>query len=189
MGEVEVLLQQLGLGEYEARAYVSLVGRDPLNGYELAKVSGLPRSNVYGILQKLEDRGAVVRMDTASGARYTAVAPAELTRRLGTRFQETLRAAEAALQDMAHPAPEQHVWTVQGYEVLLDHARSVADAARQELLVTVPPGESIRSTTPTTSLSSRTRSICFLANPSSASMIAPLTLIMAIFFGAYRASE
>jgi len=57
MADITALLQQLGFSEYEARAYLALLQRNPLNGYELAKVSGLPRANVYAVLQKLEDRG------------------------------------------------------------------------------------------------------------------------------------
>ena len=54
MADITALLQQLGFSEYEARAYLALLQRNPLNGYELAKVSGLPRANVYAVLQKLE---------------------------------------------------------------------------------------------------------------------------------------
>ena len=74
MADITALLQQLGFSEYEARAYLALLQRNPLNGYELAKVSGLPRANVYAVLQKLEERGAVVRLDMPSGARYAPVA-------------------------------------------------------------------------------------------------------------------
>jgi sugar-specific transcriptional regulator TrmB len=79
MADLTALLQQLGFSEYEARAYLALLQRNPLNGYELAKLSGLPRANVYAALQKLEERGAVVRLDIPSRARYAPVAPTELT--------------------------------------------------------------------------------------------------------------
>lgn len=68
--DAATLLQQLGFGDYEARAYVALLQRSPLNGYELAKSSGIPRANIYAVLQKLEERNAVVRLDTPTGSRY-----------------------------------------------------------------------------------------------------------------------
>src|SRR5215208_8334913 len=89
MTDIIVLLQELGFSEYEARAYLALLQRNPLNGYELAKVSGLPRANIYAVLQKLEERGAAVRLDLPNGTRYAPIAPAELTRRLAARFQDT----------------------------------------------------------------------------------------------------
>ena len=98
MADIAGLLQQLGFSEYEARAYLALLQRNPLNGYELAKASGLPRANVYAVLQKLEERGAVIRLDMPSGARYAPVAPAELTGRIASRFQDVLRATEQALE-------------------------------------------------------------------------------------------
>ena len=53
------VLTNLGFSDYEARAYVALLQRNPANGYELAKRSEVPRGNVYAVLQKLEDRGRV----------------------------------------------------------------------------------------------------------------------------------
>jgi hypothetical protein len=57
MTDAAALLLQLGFSEYEARAYLALVQRNPLNGYELAKVPGVPRANIYAVLQKLKERG------------------------------------------------------------------------------------------------------------------------------------
>jgi HTH-type transcriptional regulator, sugar sensing transcriptional regulator len=59
MVEATTLLQELGFGDYEARAYVTLLQRSPVSGYELAKTSGIPRANVYAVLQKLEERTTV----------------------------------------------------------------------------------------------------------------------------------
>ena len=87
MADTVALMQQLGFGGYEARAYIALLQRSPLNGYELAKASGVPRSNIYPVLQKLEARGAVVRLEMPGGARYTPVPPQELLAQLGDQFQ------------------------------------------------------------------------------------------------------
>src|SRR5689334_14492711 len=137
MADITALLQQLGFSEYEARAYLALLQRNPLNGYELAKVSGLPRANVYALLQKLEERGAVVRLDMPSGARYAPVAPAELTQRIGSRFQNVLSATQQALEELAMPAAAEYVWNIQGYTAVLDHAHALIDATQGRLLVAI----------------------------------------------------
>src|ERR1051325_3325949 len=103
MADLTALLLQLGFSDYEARAYLALLQRNPLNGYELAKVSGLPRANIYAVLQKLEERGAAVRLDVPNGTRYAPIAPNELTKRVATRFQDTLSAVQQALEDLATP--------------------------------------------------------------------------------------
>jgi predicted transcriptional regulator len=137
MAEPSALLQQLGFSEYEARAYLALLQRNPLNGYELAKVSGLPRANIYAVLQKLEERAAVVRVDTPQGSRYAPVAPTELTQRIASRFQDVLGATQHALEDLATPVNTQHVWSIQGHTALLDHARALIDATDDHLLVAI----------------------------------------------------
>ena len=137
MADVIALLLQLGFGEYEARAYLALLQRNPLNGYELAKVSGLPRANVYAVLQKLEERGAVVRIETPDGSRYAPVAPTELTQQIASRFQNVLGAAQQALEDLATPADPEYVWNIRGYAPLLDHAQALLDATQKRLLVAI----------------------------------------------------
>jgi HTH-type transcriptional regulator, sugar sensing transcriptional regulator len=141
MADAVTLLQALGFGDYEARAYVALLQRSPLNGYELAKASRVPRANIYAVLQKLEERGAVVRLDAPAGARYAPVPPMEITRRLGSRFQDGLSAAQQALEGLATPAEHVYVWNAQGYAVLLEHARALLDATQERLLVAIWPQE------------------------------------------------
>jgi DNA-binding MarR family transcriptional regulator len=134
-------LQQLGFSQYEAQAYITLLQRSPLNGYELAKISGIPRPNIYSVLQKLEERGAVVRMDSPEGTRYSPVASEELIQRLRSHFQDSLEAARRSLEAVKTAPEEEHVWNARGYPALLEHARSFVEAASRELLVAVWPAE------------------------------------------------
>jgi predicted transcriptional regulator len=141
MTEATALLQELGFGDYEARAYVALLQHNPVNGYELAKASGIPRANVYAVLQKLEERGAVVRSATPAGVRYAPVPPSELIRRLGQHVQDLLQTAQEALDDLSSPPDQADIWNVRGYTALLEHTRSLIDATRERLLVAIWPEE------------------------------------------------
>ncbi len=40
---------------------MSLLEKHPLNGYGLSKVSGIPRSRIYDVLQNLEDKQIVFK--------------------------------------------------------------------------------------------------------------------------------
>lgn len=137
MADTVALLQQLGFGGYEARAYIALLQRSPLNGYELAKASGVPRSNIYTVLQKLEERGAVVRLEMPGGARYAPVPPQELMAQLGNRFQQTLGAAQRSLEALPTPAEHAHVWNLRGHTALLENAHTLLDAVQERLLVAI----------------------------------------------------
>jgi HTH-type transcriptional regulator, sugar sensing transcriptional regulator len=141
MVDAIALLEPLGFSEYEGRAYVALCERSPLNGYELAKVSGLPRANVYGVLQKLEERGAVVRIETPAGVQYAPVPPADLARQLERRFAGALQAAEEALAALAAPPPPSPVWNVAGAGPLLDRARGLLAGTQREALIACGPLE------------------------------------------------
>lgn len=135
MNNVIKQLQQLGFSEYETKTYTSLLQQHPLNGYALAKMSGVPRANIYGVLQKLEERGAVVAVNTSEGVVYSPIAPDDLIRRLGSHLGEVLAAAQRGLEALATPVKQTYVQNVQGGEQLLEHARELINAAHGRLLI------------------------------------------------------
>jgi DNA-binding MarR family transcriptional regulator len=133
-------LQQLGFSEYEARAYEALVGAGELNGYGLAKKSGIPRANIYAVAEKLLVRGALLRVEHEGGQRYVAVAPEQLLRKLATDHKQALDAAQQTLtQDPARhePAP---VFNLRGNE-LLAKAADIIDDCHDSLLVAIQPAD------------------------------------------------
>jgi hypothetical protein len=141
MKEAEEQLQALGFGQYEAQAYVALLARNPLSGYELAKVSGIPRANIYTVLQKLEERGAVLRLETEPGTRYAPVVPDELIHRLRNRLQSSLLSAQQSLCMLQTGAAQDHVWNTRGYSSLIEHARALIESTQEQLLVATTPDE------------------------------------------------
>jgi HTH-type transcriptional regulator, sugar sensing transcriptional regulator len=135
-------LQELGFSQYEGQAYLSLLqAGKPLSGYEAAKASGVPRPNIYPILQKLEDRGAVLRLDSPEGVRYAPLASGELIRRLREHFHASIEAAEESLAALSRRVEPEHVWNARGYSALLEHARSFIEEAEGQLLLAVWPQE------------------------------------------------
>jgi predicted transcriptional regulator len=139
--EIVGALQALGFAEYEARAYVALVRRSPLNGYELAKASGIPRANVYGVLERLAARRAVVRVDEPGGTRYAPIPPAELLQRLGAEFRRVTEDTREALEALDSATEYEAIWNVRGHAALLDQARAALHAAEHSVLVAVWPQE------------------------------------------------
>lgn len=65
-------LQMFGLGRQEAVIYLCLLKNSELTGYEVAKLTGISRSNVYNGLASLVEHGAAYVLEGAS-TRYTAV--------------------------------------------------------------------------------------------------------------------
>ena len=69
-------LVKLGFSEYEAKAYTALLSKSPVSGYELAKLSSVPRSMIYEVVGKLTARGAAMLLRTGGATKYAPV-PAE----------------------------------------------------------------------------------------------------------------
>ena len=131
-------LMRLGFSEYEARAYTALVQRSPLNGYEIAKESGVPRANIYAVLDKLMARNAIKRFESAGGTRYTAVDPTKLTRNLAREHDRTLREAERSLESISAPPAFDYVWNAEGYDAFLAAVLRLDRSTAQAMVVEHP---------------------------------------------------
>lgn len=130
-------LQRLGMSGYEAKSYVALVvAGGPLNGYEVAKRSGVPRSTVYETLGKLVGRGAAyeVRAGEASVG-YIALPPTALLDRMRREFDHSIDTLRSALPEAASPSRVRLVHDLSGRSSLLARAEDVVAAARENLLV------------------------------------------------------
>ena len=62
MSDVISEMQGLGYSEYEARAYVTLLERGPLTGYQLARATSIPRPNIYPVLATVTDGDYIVSL-------------------------------------------------------------------------------------------------------------------------------
>jgi sugar-specific transcriptional regulator TrmB len=137
-------LQEVGFGEYEAKAYATLIQRGPLTGYRLAKASGIPRPNVYPVIDRLEKRGAVTRIEVGDGVKYAALPAAEMLARLSRTVEAHLAGAESALGDLAQTTTSEYVWNVEGYENALARAEQLIGGARERVLIGLWSKESAR---------------------------------------------
>ncbi|HEU0229978.1 MAG TPA: helix-turn-helix domain-containing protein [Burkholderiaceae bacterium] len=135
-------LQQLGFTEYEARAYTALVNEGELNGYELAKKTGIPRANIYAVAEKLVERGAILRADHQSGQRYTPIPPEQLLLGLEVEHKRALVAAAHALAHQANKQEPAAVFNLRGDE-LLAKARQIVDTCQDSLLVGIQAPEAV----------------------------------------------
>jgi predicted transcriptional regulator len=129
------LLGELGFGGYEARAYITLLKQGPLTGYQLAKASGVPRANIYAVLRRLEERGAVVVVQTESGRRYRAVDHREFLARLERSFEVRLGQVARALDQVIRAESPSYVYNFTGYASLIAQAGRLIEAAGRQLLV------------------------------------------------------
>lgn len=136
-------LQRLGMSGYEAKAYVALVAAgNPLNGYEVAKRSGVPRSTVYETLAKLVGRGAAYEVRGGESAvGYISLPPAALLDRMRREFDQTIDVLSSALPQLAAPSQVRLVHNLTDRASLLARAEDVIAAARTDLFLSGWPEE------------------------------------------------
>ncbi len=113
-------LRDLGLSEYESRAYRALLDVGPATAKELSEASGVPMGRVYDVLNSLE-RHRLARSQAASRPKkYLAVEPdAALDRLLEEKQRELDEQAEQyeavvdelSLELEAGDPPDEQFWT------------------------------------------------------------------------------
>lgn len=120
----------LGFSQYEARAYIGLLGATPMTGYALSNVTGIPQPKVYETLRRLARKGIAVALE-GEPSRFAAVPPDQLLSRLDVEFRRRLADAEVGLMREADVSgqdlrvfPALHDWASieQRFVELLDAA-------------------------------------------------------------------
>ncbi len=123
-------LEGLGFTNYEARAYLALLRNAPVTGYQLSKLSGVPRSRIYETLEKLAQKGLVFTLQ-ADPAQYAPLDSQELLTRLRAEFDDSLGTLEDEVANLASRTTLESIWTIQGRENILDKARSMIKGAQE----------------------------------------------------------
>jgi len=113
-------LRDLGLSEYESRAYRTLLDTGPTTAKELSRASDVPMGRVYDVLNSLEGLD-LVRSQTASRPkRYAAVEPEAALDRLLAEKKRQLDEQKAQYEEIvdeltesldAGETPEEPFWT------------------------------------------------------------------------------
>ncbi len=137
------LLKAAGMSGYEAKAYVALlVAGEPLNGYEVAKASGVPRSTVYETLAKLVGRGAAFEVNhPGNGTAYVALPSEALVGRLRRDLSSTIDGLAAVLPGLAAARDAHLVQHVHGLDGVLERAIDVIDGAASVVFASIWPDE------------------------------------------------
>jgi sugar-specific transcriptional regulator TrmB len=127
-------LQRLGMTSYEAKAYIALIAAGvPLNGYEVAKRSKVPRSTVYETLGKLVGRGAAFEVNVNASTAYLPLPVESLLTGLEAEFDEAISRLKAALPSVISPPKAQVVHHLNGEEMVLGRATTMIENTTQDL--------------------------------------------------------
>ena len=129
-------LKELGFSQYEVSCYMALLKDYPINGSQLSKLSGVARSRVYDVLRNLMRKGLVQEIEDSL---YVPLPGDELLKRLRTQFEGNLSVLKEQLNDISKGSAFEYIWTLTGYQSVLDRAIEMIKNARFELFIRIFP--------------------------------------------------
>jgi sugar-specific transcriptional regulator TrmB len=133
-GIVEGLLK-LGLTEYEAKAYATLVGMGEATAREVHELCGVPRTRIYDILRDLGSKG-FVEFVQGSPTYYRAVEPDRVMERLRDELVSCIDRSTSELLSLnleAHSCSP--VWCVRSEWGINNRIRDFLGKVERELIV------------------------------------------------------
>jgi sugar-specific transcriptional regulator TrmB len=139
-GDAVDALERLGLTSYEAKLLVGLQKLGAATASEVARVTDVPRSQVYGTADSLEERG-LIEVQNASPTRFRAVAPDEAVDRLYERLDRERHRATEYLREvqgsLAGDADEHRpdIWMTRGADNVTRRVEELLDDATERVLI------------------------------------------------------
>lgn len=144
-GEIEEAagpLTQMGLTGYEARVLVALLKLGRATVREIYPVCGVPRSAVYGILERLRAKG-LVHVASTRPTSYISVSPEEVMEIIDGDFEKRKKGALDVLNNIntvpPRKAENEEVWLLGSPESIVREAKKIILLSKKELLIGLYP--------------------------------------------------
>lgn len=126
------LLTQFNLTRQEAAIYLTLLSESDMNGYEVAKRTGISRSNTYTSLAALVEKGAAFVIEGAA-TRYTPVPVQEFC---GNKVRKLRETVDDLLRSIPRKREETEAYiTIKGREHIYDKMRNMVQDARERVYI------------------------------------------------------
>jgi sugar-specific transcriptional regulator TrmB len=126
-------LVKIGLSEYEARAYLALLRKNPVTGQGLARLSGVPDSMITRVTDELSARGAVVALPIGGTTKYAPIPAEEFLDRVHREHGELMATLKEELGSLAATPDLDRVWNITGRANVVAKARSIISQARSRI--------------------------------------------------------
>lgn len=136
MNEADIIenLIQFGVTRQEAMIYLCLCQSVELTGYEVAKQTGISRSNVYSALAGLVEKGAAYLLEGTS-SKYTAVSIEEYC---DNRLRNLLKVKNHLVNNIHETKEETEGYiTVSSYRHILDKIHHMLASAEQRIYISI----------------------------------------------------
>lgn len=132
-GDAVASLRRLGLSKYEAQVFIALQRLSTSTARDVARVAEVPRSQVYGAAESLEERG-LIEVQQSNPMQYRAVDLEEARERLRHEIEAEHSRAFEFLESVAGSLDndderQEAIWTLRGTDTVDERVdRLVQDA-------------------------------------------------------------
>jgi len=138
------VLRELGLTDYETRAYLALLEHGVLTASQISENADVPYSKVYETLTSLERKGWI---ETEKGrpGRYYPKAPSEALTTAKMQLEEKVKTWEKTVTNELQPFYEKReirekpdIWILRGELSTITKLREMLEKTKNELMVAAP---------------------------------------------------
>lgn len=137
MEQVINILKHFNFTESESKIYITLLQNGSKSGYEVSKISGVPRSKVYNILESLIQKGAVLVAHAEKSSLYKAEEIELVVNGLRKQNEGMLTQLEDQLTSFNEKMDRDHIWCMKGYSNLLEKCINMIKKSQKQVLIQV----------------------------------------------------
>jgi sugar-specific transcriptional regulator TrmB len=132
-------LERLGLSNYEARAFVALQRLGTGTARDIHEAADIPRSQVYGAADSLEERG-LVNVQQSRPKLYLPVSLEQARQHLTTEFERDRQRAFKHLETVQKEGigdeeEAEEVWTITGRAAIDSRVASLVEGATESVVI------------------------------------------------------
>lgn len=142
--DAKKILREVGLREYETRAYLILLERGVMTASEVSEHGSIPYSKVYETLNSLERKGWI-EVERGRPSRYFPKAPSESLEAARLRLEDMVNSWKHVILGELQPLYEKRelmekpdIWILRGEFSILAKLKEMLDVARNELMIAAP---------------------------------------------------
>jgi len=142
--EARKILREIGLTDYETRAYLILLEQGVMTASEVSEHGGVPYSKVYETLNSLERKGWI-EAEKGRPSRYFPKAPSEALEAARLRLEDMMGGWKHVVLGELQPLYERRellekpdIWILRGEFSVLAKLREMLSGTKKELMVAAP---------------------------------------------------
>jgi sugar-specific transcriptional regulator TrmB len=142
--EARRILRELGLTDYETRAYLALLEYGVLTASQVSENAGVPYSKVYETLSSLERKGWIETEQGRPGRHYPK-APSEALAAAKMQLEDKVKAWEKTIAGELQPFYEKReirekpdIWILRGELSTLAKLKEMLGKVRSEVMIAAP---------------------------------------------------